>query len=278
MIRRLLGALAVAATATAVLGTTPALAATTTFAGTVALSNCSGSVVKPAGTPDTAPALVLSNGHCLESGMPRPGQVIVNRASSRSFSLLSPDGQRSLGALRAKKIVYGTMTDTDVSLYQVSTTYAQIKRQYGITALELSNAHPADGVRMDVVSGYWKQIYSCTVNGFVHELRENGWVWKDSIRYTPDCQTIGGTSGSPVVETSTGKVIGVNNTRNENGEECTLNNPCEVDESGNVTVHPDTPYGQETYGIPACLTQANEIDLARPGCSLPKPLAVDAAA
>ncbi|MFD9957945.1 serine protease [Amycolatopsis sp. NPDC058986] len=278
MIRRLLGALAVAATATAVLGTTPALAATTTFAGTVALSNCSGSVVKPAGTPDTAPAIVMSNGHCLESGMPQPGQVIVNRASSRSFSLLSADGRRSVGTLRAKKIVYGTMTDTDVSLYQVSTTYAQIKQQYGITALELSNAHPADGVRMDVVSGYWKQIYSCTVNGFVHELRENGWVWKDSIRYTPDCQTIGGTSGSPIVETSTGKVIGVNNTRNEDGQRCTLNNPCEVDESGNVTVHQDTPYGQETYGIPACLTAANEIDLAKPGCSLPKPLATDIAA
>ena len=98
MTRRLLGALLTAATATVLLGVTPANAAAANFAGTVALSNCSGSVVKPAATPDTAPALVMSNGHCLETGFPAPGQVITNRASSsrrRRRSPRRPTGARS---------------------------------------------------------------------------------------------------------------------------------------------------------------------------------------
>ncbi|WP_370933574.1 serine protease [Amycolatopsis sp. cg13] len=271
MIRRLVGT-ATAVVATFALVTAPeASAATTTFTGAVALSNCSGSVVKPAATPMDAPAMVLSNGHCLEEGMPDPGQVIVGQASNRSFDLLSPDGQSSVGTVTATKVVYATMTDTDISLYQLSDTYADIQQKYNVPPLELVNSHPQAGTPIDVVSGYWKQIYSCSIDGFVHELHENNWVWKDSIRYVPGCATIGGTSGSPVVDRNTGKVIGVNNTSNDNGESCTLNNPCEVDEAGNTTVRPNYKYGQETYGIPACLTPANEIDLNQQGCTLPKP-------
>ncbi|WP_020664208.1 trypsin-like serine peptidase [Amycolatopsis benzoatilytica] len=271
MIRRLVGA-AIAVAATFALVTAPeASAATTTFTGAVALSNCSGSVVKPAATPMSAPALVLTNGHCLESGFPQPGQVIVGQSSNRSFQLMSPDGQSSVGTVRAKKVVYSTMTDTDVTLYQLTDTYAGIQQKYQVPPLELVNSHPQAGTGIDVVSGYWKQIYSCSIDGFVHELHEGDWVWKDSIRYTPGCATIGGTSGSPIVDRATGKVIGVNNTANEDGQRCTVNNPCEVDESGNVTVRPDYKYGEETYGIPACLTAANEIALDQQGCTLPKP-------
>ena len=43
------------------------------------------------------------------------------------------------------------------------------------------------------------------------------------------------------------------------------------DQAGNVTVHYKTNYGQETYGIPACLTPANEIALTQAGCTLPRP-------
>ncbi|MER5205527.1 serine protease [Streptomyces sp. NPDC002825] len=240
------------------------------FAGTVALSNCSGSVVR---TPSSLPgdfALVLSNGHCLETGMPAPGQVIKDRRSSRSFTLLNSAGT-GVGTLRASKIAYGTMTDTDISIYQLTKTYAQIQSQYGISALTLNDVHPTQGSSISVVSGYWKRIYNCSIDGFVYRLKEGGWTWKDSVRYTSSCNTIGGTSGSPVIDTATGKVVAVNNTGNENGESCTVNNPCEVDENGTVTVRQGINYAQETYTIVPCVGPGNVIDLNRPGCVLPKP-------
>ncbi|MEU5919704.1 serine protease [Streptomyces sp. NPDC047141] len=240
------------------------------FAGTVALSNCSGSVVRAPSSLPSDPALVLSNGHCLETGMPAAGQVIKDQRSSRSFTLLNSAGS-GVGTLKASKISYGTMTDTDISIYQLTKTYAQIQSQYGISALTLNDTHPTQGSSIKVVSGYWKRIYSCNVDGFVYRLKEGGWTWKDSVRYTSACNTIGGTSGSPVIDTTTGKVVAVNNTGNESGERCTENNPCEVDQNGTVTVRKGINYAQETYTIVPCIGAGNVIDLNRAGCTLPKP-------
>ncbi|MEU6662801.1 serine protease [Streptomyces sp. NPDC046821] len=259
---------ATAAPATAV-GAQPHIKAVT-FAGTVALSNCSGSVVRVPNSQPTDPALVMSNGHCLESGFPGPGQVVVDQPSSRTFSLLNSAGTK-VATLRASKIAYGTMTDTDVSLYQLTSTYQQIESSYGIKALELSASHPNAGTAISVVSGYWKRTYSCNIDGFAYRLKEGDWTWKDSVRYTSACNTIGGTSGSPVLDAASGKVVAVNNTGNEDGATCTVNNPCEVDPNGTVTVRKGINYAQETYGIVPCVGAGSKIDLSAAGCQLPKP-------
>lgn len=242
------------------------------FAGTVGLSNCSGSLIRMPNSQPTDPALVLTNGHCLETGFPDPGEVIVDQSSTRTFQLLDANAD-SVATLRASKVAYSTMTDTDITLYQLTSTYQQIADQTGIQPLDLSDQHPTAGTAITVVSGYWQETYSCDIDGFVYRLKEGDWTWKDSVRYTPECETIGGTSGSPVVDDATGQVIAVNNTGNEDGQQCTVNNPCEVDESGNVTVHQGTNYAEETYIIPACVGTGNKIDLTAEGCTLPKPSA-----
>ncbi|WP_433323534.1 S1 family peptidase [Spirillospora sp. CA-294931] len=240
------------------------------FTAIVALSNCSGSLVRGPKSADTDRALVMTNGHCLESGMPGPGQVIVDKASSRTFKLLNKSGSSTLGTLRATQVEYGTMTDTDVAIYKLDTTYAAIRSRYATEALKLSTAHPTAGNAISVVSGYWKRIYNCKIDGFVYRLREANWTWKDSIRYTPECDTIGGTSGSPVIDQASGQVVGVNNTGNNDGERCTLNNPCEVDEAGNVTVRHNINYGQQTYLLAQCLGAGNDVVLGGT-CALPRP-------
>jgi V8-like Glu-specific endopeptidase len=275
MHRRLLGVLAAAFLGAAAVTAGPSTAsaapakAAVDFTGIVALSNCSGSLVRTPGAADTDPALVLTNGHCYEGGMPSAGQVIRNRASTRSFTLLNPSGSGSLGTLRATTMLYATMTDTDVALYKLNRSYASIQQSYGVRALEFSLDHPAAGTDLRVVSGYWRKIYSCKLDGFAYRLRESQWTWKDSLRYTSECDTIGGTSGSPVVDAASGKVVGANNTLNENGESCTLNNPCEVDESGNTTVHEGIGYAQETYILAPCIAPGSVIDTSRSGCAVP---------
>ncbi|MEU6353859.1 serine protease [Streptomyces sp. NPDC047072] len=249
--------------------TSPSLSAVS-LAGTVSLSNCSGSVVRLPNSLDTDPALVMSNGHCLTSGFLDPGEVVTNQSSTRTFGLLNSSGTR-VATLRASKLAYATMTDTDVSIYQLTSTYATIKNSYGISALTLQDTHPTAGTAITVASGYWKTLYNCNIDGFVYRLKEGDWTWKDSVRYTSACNTIGGTSGSPVIDQSTGKVVAVNNTGNEDGESCTVNNPCEVDANGTVTVRQGINYAEETYIIPACFTTGNQLNLNASGCTLPKP-------
>ncbi|MFA1543790.1 trypsin-like serine peptidase [Actinomadura monticuli] len=240
------------------------------FTGIVALGNCSGSLVRGPRSRDTDAALVLTNGHCLESGMPAPGRVIVDRASSRTFTLLDRTGGSDLGTLRATRIEYATMTDTDVTVYRLDATYAAIRRRYGVSALRLSTARPHDGTEIRVVSGYWRKIYGCRIDATVYRLREAGWTWRDSLRYTPRCETVHGTSGSPVIDVRTRQVVGVNNTGNDDGERCTLDNPCEVDRGGRITVRRGVHYGQQTYLLARCLGEGGDVVL-RGTCALPKP-------
>lgn len=237
------------------------------FEGIVALSNCSGSLVRLENAKDTDSALILTNGHCLGSFM-RPGQYKVHEASSRAFRLYNARGE-DVARVQATEILYATMTGTDMAIYQLRETYAQILSSYNVRPFMLSSVAPAIGQPIEVISGYWERGYSCAVEAQVHELHEDDWVWKHSLRYSrPGCETIGGTSGSPVVAAGTRTVVGVNNTGNENGDRCTMNNPCEVDENGNVSYTEGFSYGQQVFWLYSCLNENNELDLAKPDCQL----------
>ena len=96
-------------------------------------------------------------------------------------------------------------------------------------------------------------------------------MFTDSIRFTDGCETKGGTSGSPIVSRGTRSVIAVNNTINENGPACALNNPCEISEDGKIQSLKSKKYGQQTYIVSSCLRPDFNIDLDLEGCLLPKP-------
>ncbi|MDQ1739053.1 MAG: hypothetical protein QOE53_705, partial [Pseudonocardiales bacterium] len=240
---------------------------------TIALNNCSASLVRFPTSVSTDRAMMLTNGHCYEGGFLAAGQVLVNRASSRTGKLLDASG-RSVASLRADLLLYATMTGTDVSLYRLTKTFAQLRSTTGLNALTIASSHPVDGHAVSIPSGYWKTTYSCAINGFVGTLREGDWTWHDSIRYRyPDsgCVTIGGTSGSPIVDNTSLQIAGVNNTSNEQGQACTLDNPCEVNPDGSLTYTQGQNYGQETYWFTTCLTSTRTIDLNKTGCLLTKP-------
>jgi hypothetical protein len=248
----------------------PAVTVAADLTATIKLNNCSASLVRFPRSADTDRALMLTNGHCYEGGMPGAGVVLVNRASSRSGSLLNASG-RTVATLTADRLLYATMTGTDVSLYRLTKTIGAIRSSTGISAKTISASHPINGTNMFIPSGYWRQVWQCAVNGFVPALRESNWTWRDSIRYGPGCSVIHGSSGSPIISTATGDVIGINNTNNDNGQMCTLNNPCEVDQNGRTTATQGQSYGQQTYWFTTCLTSANTLDLNVAGCLLTKP-------
>lgn len=247
---------------------TPPAQAAVDLTGTVKLSNCSGSLVRLQGSRPADKALVLTNGHCVE--LMKAGQVYVDQPADRTFKLLDGSGAE-ISTLQSTRLVYATMTGTDAAFYRLDKTYQQIQRQHGVRALELSATRPVAKAEIRIASGYWKKIYSCRIDGFVHQVKEASWTWHDSLRYTPSCDTIGGTSGSPIIDDASGKVVGVNNTGNESGGRCTMNNPCEVDAAGKITVRKGTNYGQQTFGFAACFGPGTELSLSLPGCEVAKP-------
>jgi len=246
----------------------PSLAVAATLNATIRLNNCSASLVRWPNSVDSDRAMMLTNGHCFEGGFIPSGQVLVDRASTRSGTLLNSSGS-SVGTVTADRLLYATMTGTDVSLYRLNQTFATIRTNTGISPLTVAATHPTNGVGFFIPSAFLSRIWTCTLNGFVNTLREDQWTWHDSIRYSnSNCTVAHGSSGSPLVETSTGNVIGINNTNNDNGQSCTLNNPCEVNPDGSTTVTLNQSYGQETYWFTTCLNSSRGIDLTIPGCLL----------
>jgi V8-like Glu-specific endopeptidase len=238
------------------------------FEGIVALNNCSGSIIRFEQSRDTDHAMVLTNGHCLEGGFPAAGTFVYQKDSSRRFRVLDANAQ-PIGTIQATKIIYSTMTKTDITLYQVQETYAEILEKYKTHPFTLSSQHPSENTPIEVISGFWKRGYSCSIETFIPQIKEDAFTWTDSVRYSrPGCEVIGGTSGSPIILQGSKTVIAINNTINESGESCTMNNPCEVDSKGNVSATKGVGYGQETYWIYSCLNSDLALDLSISGCQL----------
>jgi V8-like Glu-specific endopeptidase len=238
------------------------------FDGIVALSNCSGSLIRFEKSQAGDQAMILTNGHCYDRGMPRPNTFAYHVPSDNTFGLFDDQAQGK-GTLHATEAIYSTMTGTDITIYKLKETYQQIETTFNAHPLLLSSKHPVAATPIEIISGYWRRGYSCKIDNFVNTLKEATWTFQDSLRYSrPGCEIIGGTSGSPVLEAGTRNVIGINNTINENGGRCTMDNPCEVDKNGNVTATQGVGYGQETYQIYTCVNSANQFDLATPGCAL----------
>lgn len=255
--------------AMAIFAGTPVFAApAANFNGTVALSNCSGAIVRWSSSSPSDAALMLTNGHCYE--LMGRHQVIVDQPSVRSVDLLKTNGSFA-GTVDTTRLVYATMSRTDVALYQLGLTYKQLNNRFGIHAITLAQEqpHPKDEP-ISIISGYWQTEYDCHLSGFAWRLHEDVYTWRNSLRYEDGgCQVIGGTSGSPVLDANRLE-IGINNTINENGERCTFDNPCEENRHGLTTVHLHRGYGQETWIFYTCLS-GTELDLTKLGCKLPKP-------
>ena len=240
------------------------------FEGIIKLSNCSGSLIAFNGQPLSSKAIVMTNGHCIQKpgGFLSPGEVWINRSINRSMKVF--DKNMKLTSVQATKILYATMTNTDVAFYELSETYNEIMAKTKVRPFLLDSVRPLEGISIDIISGYWDRGYSCEIDGFVFKIKEGEWTFTDSIRYTKTCDTIGGTSGSPIIARGERRVVAINNTSNESGQLCTLNNPCEVDEAGTITVRAGVRYGQQTYDVYTCLTPSFQFDLNRSGCTLPR--------
>lgn len=242
------------------------------FSGIVKLSNCSGSLVILEGQNFNAKAMVLTNGHCvprgLFGGMIKPGEVVHDKNVRRRMTLYKD--LRTTYSISSTKLLYATMTDTDLALYELSESYQEIYNRTGISPLLVSSQRPYEGTQIEIISGYWERGYGCSIDQMIYQLREGGYTFTDSIRYTSGCDTKGGTSGSPIIDAITREVIGVNNTGNESGRSCTDNNPCEINQRGEVQVQRGARYGQQTFNIYTCLNNDRNFSLYEKGCVLPK--------
>ncbi|MCE7005357.1 serine protease [Kibdelosporangium philippinense] len=233
--------------------------------GSVNLGNCMGSVVR---TPDAKlddSALMLTNGHCVHGDRPAVGQALVDQPANREVPIADRDGYETATA-NANRLVYATMTGTDIALYRLDKTYAQLTAE-GAKVFDLTTVPVEAGDKISVLKSV--QPENCTAEAVVPRLKEEGYHHDNAIRYasSEECVPGHGASGSPLIAADGNTVVGVHNTHNASGEQCTANNPCEIDADGKETSTAGRRYGQQVTMIPACFTGSTLV-LTKPGCTL----------
>lgn len=255
------------------------------LAGTVKIGGCSGAVISSPETKPTDPALVLTNGHCADK-RPAPGTATTDLPEAHDTFIMNANGEPVLRA-HTTRLEYATMTGTDVAVYRLDVSYADIAAQ-GIRPLTLADTGPAVGQELRLLSGSSGHSWGCTVEAVIPELREGGFTQNQSLRYRniAGCSTkpgdgpSHGDSGSPLVDPATGTIIAIHGTGNdlsgtdtdEVEEPCSENHPCEVDAAG-VVSSGDYRYGQQTAGLASCIAAGSTVDLGRPGCTVTGALA-----
>jgi secreted trypsin-like serine protease len=236
--------------------------------GSAKVGNCLGSVVRTSTSRPQDPALALTNGHCVPSGRPAPGKALVDRPADLEGPVtINDSGGYTRTTARATRLVYATMTGTDVALYRLDKTYAQLAAE-GAKVFRLSATPMRRGDRLSMAHNVGRPL--CTVEAVVPHLREDGYQQNGAVRYAPSntCASKPGYSGTALLASDGKTVMGINNTHNRDGEQCTGNNPCEVGRDGSVTAVKGRSYGQQVHQIDACLTAGSRLKLSRPGCAL----------
>ncbi len=235
--------------------------------GAADLNGCSGAVFRFAGQPLSDRALGLTNGHCVDLLEPE-GAITMQEADMR-LRLFDRDGQRT-DWFEVETVLYATMEQTDLAVLRLGMTFEQVE-EMGVKVRVLSAERPSAGDSVRVVAGGVRWTSECTVDRIFPEVREGDYVFEDSISLSDECETFPGTSGAPLINTETDLIVGVNNTGVlEDWGPCELDQPCAVDEDGEIHFWVGASFGQQTADLYSCVDEDFEIDVLRAGCRLPR--------
>ncbi len=235
------------------------------------------------GVHPTAPAYVLTNGHCQGSfnKLPTDREIIVNRSSKTKFVLnYFHDSKPDRLTIRVKRMVYGTMKNNDIAILELTKTQRELTTA-GIIPLKIAPRPPTVGEPLTIVGvpseGVKDELnflHATTCKtGELANVKEDIYNWKRSIRHR--CSIVGGMSGSPMISLTTHRVVGIINTGvNDNADKqlpCSLNRPCEVSKNGAVQIFSQENYGQLVDRIPSCFDQRGRFNLHQSTCKLERP-------
>jgi Trypsin-like peptidase domain len=257
--------------------------------GTVSMSGkfvCSAALVTLKGRSSSAPALVLSAGHCSDRGTlqiplrnnsiaaPDVGEVLYRLNDKRPLTLDTGNSSAPRTCIETDEIVYGTLTGSDILLLRLTETYEQIETRAGVRPFLISdNISIPSGTPVRSPSSLFQDDRECVVEETVEKLKEHRWLWGPVMRLGLTCDLPHGQSGGPVLRLDSNEVIGVMGTASDgNAAPCELNNPCLVKADGTFSpAVKDQGYAHFVHQLYTCLDSKRNISLDVPGCLLPKP-------
>ncbi len=230
-----------------------------------ASSTCT-AVLLDTGESPTTPAYAITNGHCV--GIFGANELVVDRVTegtSIAFDWFIDRPEHRV--VPVTRIAWASMRTTDLAVLELAVTPDELRgvgvRGWRPQAIEGGAGTSVDVVMVGVPVGApvvdipeaerYLRLGTCSLDVDPVILNERQWLWPDARRN--DCpEVVPGNAGSAVLDRATGGLVGLINTttyKGENGAECWLGRPCEVNEDGEASI-PDTSYAQPVGGLASC--------------------------
>lgn len=194
------------------------------------------------------PAYVLTNGHCVSWD---GGEILRNTDFEGTIQFKFFTGQESTAkAYPFKKVNWSSMRGVDLAILELQASLASVIED-GVQPL-LFGQRPDEGTDILVVGSKGidpLQVAACQLESSP-EVVEGVWVWRHTMKNK--CKGIGpGSSGSPIIERSTNKIVGLLNTEYDYGAyQCGIHMPCQIKDGKFYTEI--TNYGISTDRIDRC--------------------------
>jgi hypothetical protein len=125
--------------------------------------------------------LSIATNRALSGDRPAPGTALVDQPADFAVPIADRQGFPQATA-RANRLVYATMTGTDIALYRLDKTYAQLLFE-GAKVFQLTSTPMRTGDQFTMMHsrGRW----SCTAEAVVNRLREGGYAPSDRLPRSP---------------------------------------------------------------------------------------------
>ncbi|NOT78638.1 MAG: trypsin-like peptidase domain-containing protein [Bacteriovoracaceae bacterium] len=247
--------------------------------GLAIVNGCSAGLIIFEGIKKHDRALVATNGHCLllnlnlkrEFPYPMPGENLANITDTefREKTNITLHGPNESIKVKMARLIFGTMSGTDLSLFEIENTYEHLEKEFKILPLKIANRDSSLNTPVSIVSGYYNRKFSCSLKS-ISDLIEGPFYTNNALSLSSECDIYPGFSGSPIVNDLSGEVIGLANTHFSNeGELCSFNNPCIIDPISEQRI---APFSGQSFGISlielkSCFDfKLRQIDLELPTC------------
>ena len=234
------------------------------YSGLIFAEGCSGSIIRFPGSQDRDKAIVMTNGHCLAEL--KDNKTLKNRPIDLFLRYLDENGGVG-GDLESQKVIYASILPLDLALISLHQNYADLKNR-GIEPFTLKSIPAQVGMEIEVISGLYSEGFSCKIAKLPYQLKEGQNVYQHTFRYGDGCKLFPGTSGSPVVLAGSREIIGLNFTGNDDDKKCSVNNPCEISQNGQVHYKKGFGYASEIYRLLSCVDSNGRLDLGIESCPL----------
>lgn len=229
---------------------------------------CSASLVRPTGVKHSRKALVLTSGRCVNAGAftYEGASFLANGEKLKNLKKLTKFTTATGIELVSNKIIFATMTDLDIAIFEVEKTYVELEKM-DLLPLEISSIERTpQKTELGYASLRQYQNNICNVVNDRIDVREGPWDWTSMVGLSgSECRVaVRGVEGAAVLDSS-GKVVGVVGSKAGEENNCSVDNPCE--RNGSVGNSTQKVYATKTAFLSGCVNNG-EFTVKSSSCML----------